>query len=326
MKTYKGHKIEKRTDGRYQARFYMSKKQYSVYGKTQEECIKNLKNILKNKTLLLPKTLTFYEYCNEFINVYKKPNMKALTLKTVLSVFKHHIKPNIPNCDMNKLTPLIINKALTNVNGRMKEYASQYLRELFKQAYKDKVIKIDIYECITKYNHKREQGVALTKEQRETLIKECKNIENGNVILFYLYTGCRLSEAFRITKEDIKETQISIPGTKTELSNRVIPIFKPLKPIINELMKNDGDKIINISPKTIVRRVEELRKKCNFHLRIKDLRTTFGTMLAEAGINDSVIAKWMGHTNTNTTKKYYIKILSEFEYQNANKFDTYFDT
>ena len=68
----------------------------------------------------------------------------------------------------------------------------------------------------------------------------------------------------------------------------------------------------------------EKQSKVKFH--IKDLRTTFGTMCAENGISESVIAKWMGHTTTKTTRKYYIKILSDFEKMQASKFDTNFDT
>ena len=49
-------------------------------------------------------------------------------------------------------------------------------------------------------------------------------------------------------------------------------------------------------------------------------------MCAEMGINEPTIAKWMGHTSTKTTRKYYIKILSEFEKEQAKIFDTHFDT
>ena len=49
-------------------------------------------------------------------------------------------------------------------------------------------------------------------------------------------------------------------------------------------------------------------------------------MCAEWGIEPKIIAKWMGHTNYQTTNKYYVKVLTEFERQETNKFDTNFDT
>jgi len=323
---YKGHKIEKRNDGRYQARFYINNQQKTIYGKTEKLCLENLKEALNNQDIYKTKTTYFYDYINSWYEVYKKPKQKIITLKTTKGIIENHIKKNIPNININELTPLIINKGLNNITGRPKEYASQYLREMFKQAYKDKIIKIDIYDGIQKYIHNREEGIALTKQQRETLIKICNKTQYGEVILFYLYTGCRKSEALNITNEDIEKDILRIPGTKTKLSDRYIPIFSNLRKIINLLYNKTNKKLIPISDTTIKRKVEEIRKLCGFHFNIKDLRTTFGTMCAEAGINDSIIAKWLGHTNTNTTKKYYIKILSDFEKENISKFDTCFDT
>ena len=57
----------------------------------------------------------------------------------------------------------------------------------------------------------------------------------------------------------------------------------------------------------------ELRQLCGFHFNVKDLRTTFATMCAENGVQQNVIAKWLGHTNVTTTNKYYIKVLNDYE-------------
>ena len=45
-------------------------------------------------------------------------------------------------------------------------------------------------------------------------------------------------------------------------------------------------------------------------------------MLAEMGMSDDIIAKWMGHTSTTTTKKYYIKVLSDFEKEQKAKLES----
>ncbi len=36
-------------------------------------------------------------------------------------------------------------------------------------------------------------------------------------------------------------------------------------------------------------------------------------MCAESGIQDYILAKWLGHTNVATTKKYYIKVRTKHE-------------
>lgn len=324
---YKGHKIEKRKDGRYQVRIYINKKQVPIYGRTQEELKQKLRDTLETANVIkLPRGTKMHDYCDQWYRVYKEPSLKRITLKTTKGILENHIKKHVPNININSITPMMLNDALNKISGRPKEYASQYLREMFKRAYEDKVIRIDIHESIAKYVNKREEGVALNKQQRAILIEQCFKLEHGDAVLFYLYTGCRRGEGFRISKTDVHDDFIYIPGTKTDDSKRIVPITKQLRPIVNKFMKGNRKKLLPISDTTLKRTVEELRKMCKFHFKIKDLRTTFGTMCAEAGVSDSVIAKWMGHTTTNTTKKYYIKVLTDFERVNASKIDTYFDT
>ena len=326
-KYYKGHKIEKRNDNRWQVRYYLNKKQYTIYAKTESLCIEKLKQQLSKPLLPQETKMLFFDYLDKWYKVYKEPKQKRITLKTTKGIIENHIKKYLPNIDIQKITPLIINEALNKISGRPKEYSSQYLREIFRQAYKDQVIKIDIYESITKYRHKREQGTALTKEQRKELTNICNQTQYGQTILFYLYSGCRKGEAFTILKSDIEQNTIHISGTKTDGSNRYIPYFNKLKPIVQQLLaESKTDKLMPIAYKTLSRLVNTLNTKLSFHLKIKDLRTTFGTMCAENNINDNIIAKWLGHTNSSTTKKYYIKVLSDYEKENIAKFDTYFDT
>lgn len=49
-------------------------------------------------------------------------------------------------------------------------------------------------------------------------------------------------------------------------------------------------------------------------------------MCAENNIPEYMIAKWMGHTTTQTTRKYYIKVLSEYEKQQVKIIDNTFDS
>ena len=211
----------------------------------------------------------------------------------------------------------------------MKEYLTQYLRDCFKIAYRENKIKFDIQEEIKKYHHQRGEGKALTTEERKILLNNTKKIKHGDLFEFYLFTGTRPSEALKIKSTDIEKEFIHIQGTKTEKSNRWIPKLKQLDNILKRQDLNQ-EYIFNISETTRKRELKKLNKLCGFHFTTKDLRTTFGTMLAEMGIADEIIAKWLGHTSTNTTKKYYIKVLTDFEKQQKesleNKIRHTFDT
>lgn len=322
---YKGIKITKRKDGRWTAKPTINGKQSSIYGKTQKECYGNLKLLFENnKVIKFEKTITFFEYWEFWYKTYKQPFYKEGTLKNYRSVFNNQIKPNFKNQNIKTMTALDINLYIKKLkDSRMKEYTTQYLKEVFKQAFKDRQIKFDISDDIIKYHHKRAEGTALTQEQRKILIENADKIEDGDIYTFYLYTGCRLSEALETTFD--KDTNmLHIAGTKTDLSNRYIPVFSQIQHII-EKRKNNQPYLFNISDTTLKRRTAEMRKICEFHFNIKDLRTTFATMCAEKGISPKIIAKWLGHTTTNTTNKYYIKVLDNYEKEQAKLIDPNFD-
>lgn len=322
---YNGIKIRKRKDGRWEAKKQINGNRINITKNTQLEVFEELKLLFPKEIKTQKVNTTLFEYIDYWYKTYKEPFLTKQRKNVYNCVINNQIKPYFQNKEIIKYTAFDANLAITKIpNTRQKEDATQYIRTIFKSAYKDKKIRFDIYEDIIKYHHKREEGKALTIEQRKKFIQVCKQIEKGDIFLFYLYTGARASEILNINpKTDIANGFIRLPGTKTEKSDRWIPIFEPVKEILN---KKDltADKLFDISYTTLKREIPIIRKKCGFDLRIKDLRTTFGTICAEQGIAEKVIAKWMGHTNTRTTQKYYIKVLNSFEKQEYERLNSSF--
>lgn len=322
---YKGIKITKRTDHRWQARFTNNGERKYIYGNTQKECYDNLKNALSFNKIKIAKDISFYNYWQWWYEHYKKPFYKEGTLKNYRSVFNNQIKPNFKDKSIKQISSLEINTFLNNLqNTRMKEYACQYLREIFKQAYKDKKIKFDIWEDIIKYHHKRKDGNALTVEQRKILISKANNTIY-DIFIFYLYTGCRPQEALNVQINDFEKDLLHIKGTKTQGSDRWIPVLQPIKNLYDKYKNISKNTLFDISDTTLKRRRIDFIKICGFHFNTKDLRTTFATMCAEKGISPKIIAKWLGHTTTTTTNKYYIKVLDNYEKEQIKLIDTNFD-
>ena len=327
---FKGHKIEKRKDGRWQARIRENGKQHFVYGKTQYECLSKLKDLYKNKQKLIKHQIKLFEAWDYWYNKYKKPLIREDTLKNIRSVFKNQLSTLLENKYLKDINSLDFNLAITKIDKpRMKEYASQYLKDFLKSLYKENLIKYDIAEEIKSYHSIRKEGTSLTIEQRKILIEKSHLIENGEMFRFYLFSGVRPAEIFLIKDTDIEKDFIHIQGTKTEKSDRYIPRFKQLNEILKRLEGTKGQ-LFKISETTRKRRINELRKLCGFHFNVKDLRTTFATMCAENGIQQNVIAKWLGHTNVTTTNKYYIKVLNDYEKEQIknleNKIDSQIDS
>ena len=331
---YKNHKVEKRNDGRWQIRIRENGKQIYCYGKTQEECLAKIKNYYLNKNHQISKRLKLFEAWQYWFDKYKKHFYKERTLKNIKSVFKNQISKYFDDKYLSEINSLELNLAINSIEQpRMKEFAYQYIKEFLSAMYKEKKIKCDIASEIKPYHSKRKEGKSLTNEERKILIEKSYLIKDGELFRFYLFSGVRPAEIYLIKRTDIEKDFIHIPGTKTEKSDRYIPKFKQLEEIINNL-KTDSEYLFKISDTTKKRRLCELRKLCGFHFNIKDLRTTFATMCAENGIQQNVIAKWLGHSNVSTTNKYYIKVLSDYEKQQIknleinidSQIDTHFDT
>lgn len=279
----------------------------------------------KNKPQIKQKALTVKEYFDLWWKTYKEPVLAKSTKVSTLSYFNNHILPILGKLTMNKITALQVNQLINKTKNRTKEYISQYTAMLFRQAYKDKIINNNIAEDFVKYSHKREEGKALTVEQRKTFLEKCDKIKHGNIFKFYYYSGARPGEALKFTPKDIMENCIRIPGTKNEGADRIMPLFEPLKKLFNSMNILPTQKtVFGISEKTLDRQLKELVKLCKFKFATKDLRTTFGTMCAEMGIPDNIIAKWMGHASETTTKKYYIKIQTKFEKEQIDIFNKNF--
>ena len=324
---YAGYKITQRSDGRYQSAPMINGQRKFIYGKTQTECYQKLKEFIQqNKPKIKQKAMTVKEYFELWWKVYKEPVLAESTKVSTLSYFKNHILPILGNLTINKVTALQVNQIINKTKNRTKEYISQYTAMLFRQAYKDKIINNNIAEDFVKYSHKREEGKALNYEQRKIFLQQCDNIKHGDIFKFYFFSGARPGEALRFAPDDIMENTIRIPGTKTEGSNRIMPLFEPLKKLFNSMKVNKNQNtVFGISEKTLDRQLKELNKLCGFKFSTKDLRTTFGTMCAEMGIPDNIIAKWMGHSSEVTTKKYYIKIQTKFEQEQIATFNKNFD-
>lgn len=324
MLSYQGVKIRKRKDGRYEARPTINGKRLSIYAITQRECLSKLKETLtEQKKIVYVKVLNF----SELYDLWYLTKVKSVTegtLKNIRSIFKNYIFPKI-NADAKikdiKLSQ--INDCILLVDKlRMREYCSQYLREIFYFAYIEKHLKTDISDRIIKYTKKRDEGTALTVAQRKSIVENSKYIDT-DIFVFYMFSGCRRNELLNIKGCDILKDSglLHIPGTKTEGSNRYIPLFDILKNIIDNKNCGINDLLYNISESTIKRRLLKLKELCGFNFTIKDLRTTFGTMCAEMGVQSKVIAKWMGHTSEKTTHKYYIKVLTDFEKEQISLFN-----
>ncbi|MEG1948418.1 MAG: tyrosine-type recombinase/integrase [Clostridia bacterium] len=328
--TFQGTKICKRNDNRWFARVTKNKKQICIYGKTQQLCYNNVKKYfitnLKTKNINTKETYTLYSWMEKWVNVYKKDKLKQNSIYQINNCINKHIKPNIIDIKLGELTLVDINTAINKIqSSRMKKYTYDCYKDCLREAYKNRLIKENISDLINKVTHTREKGTALSEEQRKILLINTKKLTHGKIFEFMMFAGTRPQGALNLKWEDIKENCILINETKSKNAQRYIPKFNKLCEIFKNI-KQENELVFNISQTTMKREHEKLKKLCNFDFQMKSLRHTFATICYENGIQDTIVAKWMGHSNANTTKQYYVHIQDKHEQEQANELNNIFDT
>lgn len=152
----------------------------------------------------------------------------------------------------------------------------------------------------------------LTREDLQKLLAELP--ANGAALAaFIVATGARWGEAERAYRAGVRElgavTVVHLRGTKTDASDRTVPIVHPealsLLKYALEHAAGCGDPLFAPwkSPNNALRRACERAKIT--HASWNDLRRTFATWLRQAGVAPSLIAPAMGHTSSAMVERVY---------------------
>lgn len=156
--------------------------------------------------------------------------------------------------------------------------------------------------------------------------KNLKNKNNktfipANLIYYYfkflLLTGCRRTEGLNVTWEDVdfEKKFIHIKGTKTDTSDRYLPLYSDLENLLNDIKHNSywknhivTGKIFHHKPNYVT---HTFKKYCPNH-KLHDLRHTFATRCIECGISLKTVQLWLGHADFDTTANIYSHVLPDF--------------
>jgi integrase len=125
----------------------------------------------------------------------------------------------------------------------------------------------------------------------------------ADMVRLLAYSGTRLREAtaLRWRDVDLAQGRMSVAGTKSESSDRVIPVFPPLAALLGEIRGRRGEE----PPATPILRVREckgaLRSACRAvgvkRLTHHDLRHLFATCCIESGVDIPTVSRWLGHAD-----------------------------
>lgn len=137
----------------------------------------------------------------------------------------------------------------------------------------------------------------------------------------YTYTGLRLSELYKLRPEHVTMDHLHIPGTKTEGSERTIPLAPDAAEVLHRRKANVGPDgflfPVTSEGATPVARMDNqerawlraLKGACKRagvkHASTNDLRRTFATWCWTNGVEEAVCVRWMGHKSARMVREVY---------------------
>lgn len=129
----------------------------------------------------------------------------------------------------------------------------------------------------------------------------------------YVYTGARRSELYSLTAHDLDGERLRIRGTKTASAWRWVPVAEPLRPVLERRAKSCAGPLFPKWGKD----TRDLALACGrakiAPVSPNDLRRTFCSWLANAGVSPLVAARLMGHTSTRMVERVYARLGVEIQ-------------
>lgn len=270
--------IYKRSDGRWCAAHYVGNKRKFLYGKSQKEVKDKLKKLIEeselNGDLMLSNDLTLANWVLEYLEQYKKNDLKATTMTTYMTFYRKHIKDSligeraiqdILTADLQKY----YNKKLAEgLSAKTVRHLSVIIREALSQAVRLKYIKSNPHDGVILPKKAKFVGNTLSQADVTKLLNEAKYEPLYPLIMTAILSGMRKGELLglewknvdlengfiKVEKslcrvadgEDEKgrhHTKVVLLEPKNETSKRTIPISSQLIDILKRHKKNQKEYI-----------------------------------------------------------------------------------
>lgn len=229
------------------------------------------------------------------------------------------VRQELGNYKMNQITRLILEKYQTRLlNDGMAEATINRkiatIKHIFTKALDWEMITADVREPIRGVKNLRENNHRLrylTDEEEVRLIDACSKSKQANLVNFVLvaiHTGARRGELRSLTWDqvDLQNGFIFITDKVAKSGHhREIPINNTLRSILIAMKVKSSPGEAKLFPGNAETAWEVARKRAfliDFHFH--DLRHTFATRIAMAGIPLGVLQKLMGHSDISQTMRY----------------------
>lgn len=269
--------FRKRKDGKYESRFTLNGKRYSVYGNTLKECKEKdsaLREQIRNGLYTSNRNLTLEKYYQEW-KLIKTNTVKSGTMCNIETHYKLHILPALGSYKLYTLERRQITKFQQELAMKFRPSTVNlimvHLKNLLNDAVSDGVIlrnpslgikpvKEDEKTATQTYHR------ALTEEEQRIFMEYAREEWLYELLALLLCTGMRIGEATALTWQDIdyvnhvihvtksvcrkEDGRTSIGSPKSRSSVRDIPLNTSIQFILKsqkEKQQLADNKIISMS-------------------------------------------------------------------------------
>jgi integrase len=201
------------------------------------------------------------------------------------------------------------------------------LRAIFNLAVKWNWLNCNPLKNVKEFPCPEREPIAFSDTEINLLLANIEDIDLKDIVLFALYTGCRINEILNIQISDVDMFQRVITiRNKTDFKTksgriRQLPVSDKLFSLLQSILKQDNNVYRLIEPerylfvkpngfKYLKNYISKKFKKClrkaglpeKFHFHA--LRHTYITNLVKAGANINYIKILAGHSDIKTTENY----------------------
>jgi integrase len=254
-----------------------------------------------------PPKKTLKEFADEFLEFSFKTK-KRFSYQTDKQAFRRAISFLGGDTPLTRINKKLIDSWLAQMSQEVKRTSANTWFRHFKAAI-SKAIEwgyITDHPCkgIKQLRIQRGFPRYLTKDEVNRLLEAEMDQDFRRLWKFMVLAGCRRSEALQITHKDInwQQHRIDIGVTKNG-EPKFIVITDDIAEIIREIPAEVG-RLFPWKPDSVTHHFERVARAAGLKYRLHDLRHTYGSWLAMAGVKLQVIKDLMGHQDIKTTMIY----------------------
>lgn len=292
-----------------------STKYGSTYGRTVEELeAKLIKKIKAEKSHCNSKnsSMLLSDFYYENYLPFKKVNIKQSSIDDLQISFNFIVSSNFDK-PLNRYTAENIEKFLYSIpQTRKRKKLRGVINNMLTYAKKLGKIKVNPCDEVSKVKHVTKVGSAMSFDTQLNFFDnifhhEKLSFERKLFVVFVYLTGTRRGEALSISVSDfdLDNNALHIPGTKTDGSDRVIPLAPLVKKVLDCLttFKNlNSGKLFDLTTS----QADSIMRIGSPDFHLHELRHTFGTIaVCVKKLDPKTVSIYMGHSDIAITLKTY---------------------